>query len=747
MGTVTSNTKRELRFNIDADEIIDPATTITIQLPAAVDAKGAQAAVRVKRGGNELPARITLARNGRSVRVVLGEAAATLFGAYCLEVDELLSAKGERLNEQVRLPFCVLPAACKSLTGQRIEHSVRLEFSDMDVHRLSPGQTGKNGHVDVMKVVDRKNGELTELAFDERGNAVDIRERLNELDKRRAEKFGSIDPTVYHHLEHAADGERIPVVVWARIELPPAPYEKFADRRTDEPPSGEERINESLRGPVDDLYRALDRHGVSVRDDSRRDEGLPLVMAELTADQLRGLSHDEAVGAIYFDDRTAINDLGNSIAVAHSNTAHALGFDGTGVRVAVFENGPKDTTDLSFERRYTTSPSSTPKQNSHGRLTSAIIKNTEPKKPHGHAPDCDLYSANSSDNDALLWAVRDQHCTVISQSFHRSNEPGSATLQSDDVLKDWLALRWPYPTIVHAAGNFWEGDDDNIDPPEDEYVNHKGYNTLSVGNHNDSAGAMSGDSVFRNPTTAHGDRELPEIAANGTGVSAVGEGMSGTSFAAPATAGVVALLQDVDPVLTSWPEGCRAIMLAAAGRNVRGGTWWQDVSAGVDGRDGAGAVDASAGVAIARQRRWRDAAASRHGWDVGTLSSAVIGRDGLATFRYHIHVPPLLFVPRVKVALAWDSAVTTFLNVFPLSSRLTVDLDLIVRDSNGTTVGSSASWDNSYEVVEFAARAGQTYEIVIRRWSGNDDVWFGVAWGVSGRSLLLPIDDTVLVEG
>jgi hypothetical protein len=736
MGTVTSNTQSNVRFNIDADEIIDPATTITIQLPAAVDAQGAQAAVRVKRGGDELPARISLGRNGRSICVSLGEAAATTFGAYCLEVGDLLSAKGKRLSEQIRLPFCVLPTSCKELKGLRVEHSVRLEFDDIHIRRLPPGQAGKDGHVDVMKVVDRKTGAPAELAFDECGNAVNIRERLSELDTRRMEMFGSMDPAVYHHLEAAAHGERIPVVVWARVELPPAPYEKPADRRTNEPPSGEARINESLRGPVDELYQALEHHGVSVRKDSRRDDGVPLVMAEVTADQLRGLSRDEAVGAIYFDDRTAINDLGNSIAVARSNQAHALGFDGTGVRVAVFEGGPSDTTDLSFAGRYTNNPPAS----SHARLTSAIIKNTEPRQPHGHAPDCALYSANSSDNDALRWAVRDQHCTVISQSFHRSNEPGSSTLQSDDVLKDWLALRWPYPTIVQAAGNFWEGDDDDIHPPENEYVNHKGYNTLSVGNHDDSAGAMSGDSVFRNPATPHGDRELPEIAANGTTVSAVGEGAStGTSFAAPAAAGVVALLQDVDPVLTSWPEGCRAIMLAAAGRNVRDGTWWQDVSSGVDGRDGAGAVDASAGIAIARQRRWRNASASRHGWDVGTLSSSAIGRDGLATFRYHIHVPPLLLVPRVKVALAWDSAVSTFIN-FPLFSRLTVDLDLSVRDSHGRTVGSSASWDNSYEIVEFAAKSGESYEIVIRRWSGTDDVWFGVAWTVSGRTILLAID-------
>ena len=269
------------------------------------------------------------------------------------------------------------------------------------------------------------------------------------------------------------------------------------------------------------------------------------------------------------------------------------------------------------------------------------------------------YSANTFGVDALRWAVRDQHCTVVSQSFHRRVEATGSGLQSDDLLKDWLALRWPYPTIVQAAGNFWAGDDDNVTPPADEFVNHKGYNSLAVGNHDDTAGSMSADSVFRNPTSTHGDRELPELAANGTAVSAVGENMSGTSFAAPAAAGVTALLQDVDGVLRSWPEGCRAILLASAGRNVRGGTWWSDVTARVDGRDGAGAVDAGAGVAIARQRRGRGTAGSRRGWDVGTLSSSVVGNDRLATFRHRVTVPTSLLVPQVKVALAWDSAVTS----------------------------------------------------------------------------------------
>jgi hypothetical protein len=129
---------------------------------------------------------------------------------------------------------------------------------------------------------------------------------------------------------------------------------------------------------------------------------------------------------------------------------------------------------------------------------------------------------------------------------------------------------------------------------------------------------------------------------------------------------------------------------------------------------------------------------------VGTLSTSVIGRDGLAIFRYHISVHPRLLNPRVKVALAWDSAVSSSGNT-ATASKLTVDLDRIVRDSVGSQVGISASWDNSYEVVELDGRAGETYEILIRRWSGADSVWFGVAWTVTGIPLIAVVDLPVLI--
>jgi hypothetical protein len=112
---------------------------------------------------------------------------------------------------------------------------------------------------------------------------------------------------------------------------------------------------------------------------------------------------------------------------------------------------------------------------------------------------------------------------------------------------------------------------------------------------------------------------------------------------------------------------------------------------------------------------------------VGTLASSDFGSDRLSTFRYRVTVPRRGWSPTVKVALAWDSKVSSIFNI-PLSSNLTVDFDLIVRNSAGNQVASSASFDNSYEIAEFAATPGATYDIIVRRWSGTDSVWYGIAW-------------------
>ena len=443
-----------------------------------------------------------------------------------------------------------------------------------------------------------------------------------------------------------------------------------------------------------------------------------------------------ASSGLFLADAEGIDDLGTSMAIANADDVQAQGTRGAGVNVAVWENGPDRVNQLVIADRYTTSPTTS----QHARLTHAVIRNRQQSGPNGHAPAANIFSANSKDRDALSWAV-DQGCTVISQSFHRTAEARGGGMSYDDVYKDWLALHIPYPTICQAAGNFFATDDDDIDPPSDEFVNHKGFNGLVVGNHLDNAAVMSGDSTFRNPPSPHGDRELPEVSANGDGVTAVGLTMSGTSFAAPAVAGGVALIQSRNTTLQFWPEACRAIVMAAATRrNISGRTWWRDVLGGTDANDGAGAHDAQEAWKIAQAPRNRNATPSRRGWDTGLLRSADLSNaNGMSTFSYRIHTTLLGVNQRVSVVLAWDSRI--FIDLFPvprIESKLTVDLDLFVMDASGRPVAVSASNDNSYEIVEFDARPDTTYDIRIQRASGTDDTYYGIAWTVFSTLILDP---------
>lgn len=348
---------------------------------------------------------------------------------------------------------------------------------------------------------------------------------------------------------------------------------------------------------------------------------------------------------------------------------------------------------------------------------SAIVKTIESNVPNGHALGCSLYSANSNDNNALSWVCQQKNCTIINQSFHRADEETSGDLSVDDILHNWLALRRPYPTIVCTAGNFGETNT-KIDPASDEYVNHKGYNTLSISNHDDKSLLISGASVYRNPSSPHGDRELPELCANGEAITALGLTK-------------VALLQNSYGASENWPEGCRAILLAASNRKIGGSTWWAGVgSSRKDVKVGTGAVDAEASCRIACSKVERDNTAISSGWNATGLGDDDVDSNGYSTFTYNMAAPSSALSPydrlKSKAAIAWDSTVTDD-GSHPLSSNLTIDLDLIVKDSKGQVVAGSYSYDNSYEVADFNAIPGESYQITIRRTSGTGTTWYGVA--------------------
>lgn len=648
-------------------------------------------------------------------------------GRYRFVVGELASPSGARSPERV-LPFAVVESRSRVPASVAVESLVRLRVGKLGTERLPLFATAEGRYLELIKGADRRNESRVSLAFDQSGRRVDGERILAELEVRRARTFGRMHPALFRARKEAGNGARFPVAVWLDTDPALLELERPVRRRDGRPRTAatqQAAIEEATRKGI----RLIEESRGRVR---RVSTAAPVVFADLSAAQLDHLGRNPAVAGLFLHQAGGIDDLDDSMGIANSDDVHALGFQGTDIRVAVWEDGPDSTANLAIAGRFDSSPSTS----DHSRHVHGIIRNTQTGQARGHARSCRLFSANDKDLDALDWAVEDQECTVINQSFHRSDEAEEGDMSFDDIYKDWIALRWPYPTICQAAGNYWSGDSDGIDPPSDEFVNHKGFNSLAVGNHNDDATGMSTSSVFRNPTSSHGDRELPELSANGTSVTAVGLTKSGTSMASPACAGVAALIQDTNGTLEHWPEGCRAILLAGATRNVVDRAWWADVADGVDASDGSGAVNALESHHIARQHKGRNNAASRRGWDAGSVGSADFDASGLSTFSYRVQVPAgILGARNVKVALAWTSKVSTF-SIFgftlPISSRLTVDLDLKVFDARGFQVGYSGSWDNSYEIAEFTGTPGQTYTIRIRRWSGTDAVWYGIAWTVTG---------------
>jgi hypothetical protein len=596
---------------------------------------------------------------------------------------------------------------------------------------------------DVSKVLDTSTGAATTRATDSAGNLVNSRQKIAEEARAHLRRYRQIHPTLAELLTRARPMDRFNIVAW--IYVPEDLYDKGATQREGPLIASRESVMEPRSpGAPDRGAEPPDRRAIAYRQQvdaavERASRELPAatgvrfverigmvpsVVVQATAEQIRALSVRPEVAGLFLHEPEGIDDLADSMQIARATTVVTAGWRGTNIRVSLWEGGPDVLTDLRIEESF--DPART-LQTSHARLTTAVIKNRQASGPHGYAPDAKIFSANSRDLKALNWAIVSKNCRVINQSFHRPSEQTTATMSFDDLAKDYYATRYPYPTIVQAAGN--------QPSANTEFVNHKGFNGIVVGNHDDAARLMRPTSVFRNPTSSHQDRELPDICANGDNVTAVGLTMGGTSFASPAVAGSVALVQHAANSLLNWPEGCRAIVLAAAGRNVLGSTWWDDVNHRVDGKDGAGALDTRESVLIARARSSRNGAATRRGFDTGTVYPTDFEANGRSRFKYMVSVPAGDTPKHVRVALAWSSKVaylddpTATPPIRAVTSTLTVDLDLHVYQGN-RLVAWSSSFDNSYEVVDFQGTPGTTYDIVIRRWSGTDWVWYGIAWAV-----------------
>jgi len=252
-------------------------------------------------------------------------------------------------------------------------------------------------------------------------------------------------------------------------------------------------------------------------------------------------------------------------------------------------------------------------------------------------------------------------------------------------------------TVVKSAGNEGCGFGGNVTSPG------LAYNVITVGCFDDRGtiswadDVMNSCSSFVDPVSGHGDREKPELVAPGTNITSttlsfpfVGSVGSGTTLAAPVVTGAAALLIERSPFLASWPESVKAILMATAMHNIEGSSRLSEF-------DGAGAVDALRAYEVSRLQN------GSFGGILYTCSSPDLLDVASLT---------LFAGQRTRVAIAWDNDP----NYALYSSQPGADLDLQIISPSGSAVASSASWDNTYEIVDFTPAVSGTYKLRVNKY-------------------------------
>jgi hypothetical protein len=167
-------------------------------------------------------------------------------------------------------------------------------------------------------------------------------------------------------------GAKVEVAIWLQMEDLRQEELKRLEEKPEEPPREVMAFRERMDQELSRFAKELE--GKMNAGEPRTDPLAPVVCAQVTPDQIREIKERPEVPGIFLHETDGIDDLEDSIEIANSDDVHALGYDGSGVRVAVWENGPDKTDDLTATAFYDPSQSKT---SEHSRNRHGIVKNKE----------------------------------------------------------------------------------------------------------------------------------------------------------------------------------------------------------------------------------------------------------------------------------------------------------------------------------------------------------------------------------
>jgi hypothetical protein len=608
-------------------------------------------------------------------------------------MEALLQAAERELGAQAELELGAMSISTYPLTGQTLLHA---------------------------KAKDVRSGHTVVLSMDLAGSPVDGEAALQaELAATRA-RYGKLDPILYDALQTLPEGERLPVSIWVTMSsvLPPSegpwflmsarpdPETRLFSRATASAAAVQEATayGQALLRPRvthDEVRATLNAESARVQTKAAQaqaplltylvdlglaiDEAsayLPVIHATLSQAEIEALQVRDDVQSIGLR-RPMENALDVAKLALYADYAWDEWYTGSGVRMSVIEVNGR----AAVENPYLWGVLQDPQNacadtQSHPTAVTGMVRSRHVRyRGIAYGAEVrvggacggsmvDLYSATER---ALAWGAR-----VFNNSWGRSDPKGQ--MSSDERYYDNMV--WHHPsTVCVAAGNTGR-------TYADAYVSHPAlaYNVISVGAYDDrntatwSDDRMADFSSFRDPASAKGDREKPELCAPGVDINSTttrspwvaGTG-NGTSYSSPMVAGTAAMIIQQRPELAGWPEAIKAILMASAVNNIEYD--WK-----MEGRDGAGGIDTQEAVTKC---------AARRSWGAFWLWPHEFDANNDFYTPFYVDV-----ADRARAVIVW--AVDPNSADYP--SRPQADLDLYWM-VGGQEIDNSESWDNNFEVV------------------------------------------------
>ncbi|MSR75741.1 MAG: hypothetical protein EXS14_09775 [Planctomycetes bacterium] len=591
-------------------------------------------------------------------------------------------------------------------TGAEPRHEVQATFKRQGIQ------------VRVIKEIDPFTGVVTTRAHDRNGVPVDYPALL------KAERdLGSVPANKLHYVlaQRLSEGTsgNFDIVVWCNFE--PATLEHrdafLADLAAGIPLATAQAqmrkkvadANRVISAPTEDLLRSM---GLSVRYAAVY---APVLFTTVNAAQIFELANNPLVDTLYLENKEGGHDLDNAVATHRWNRVHDFGIRGDGMQVAVVEDDGVSNTHPAINHAGFFNAGS-PNLGEHATTVAGIIGSTDGTYP-GHARGVQILSGNAQTySDANLTAATDwsitQGADVVNMSFGVSTTLAMVYM---DRYVDYQ-IRATATTFVKSAGNQAAGCGVGSGPVTSPGL---AWNIIATGNVSDQGNAdwdddvMYSTSSWDDPTSVNGDRQKPELSAVGTSIIGpnlaggfVNQG-SGTSYSAPAIAGMCAALMQANTILTGWPEAMKAIMMAASWENIEGSSRLSEC-------DGAGSINGLAAYRMVEENTFRS----------GSFLPASFSNAGYYTTNIWLQAGD-----KCRVVLSWGSQA----NAAYTTDVLDADLDLAIFLGAGVTAGAtlatSVSFDNSYEIVEFcpSVTGWHTVRVNDYRFDGASE-YYGIAW-------------------